>query len=113
MKITESQLRRIIREEIRSISESSVRDRIQRQPVGRQQAMDAARRRDDGWSGSSEVAARAGEEYDVDQAIGELGGMSSSELDSLERRAKDSLRWSGEHATPDAIINQMAHLRRR
>lgn len=107
MRITESQLRRIIRQEVRALrlSEAGM-------SAGRLHAMDAAVAADDGWSGSASVASAAGDKYDMQNAIQNLTGLSNSELNRLEKQAIDSLSYGGSAITPGNVIGRMAHLAR-
>jgi hypothetical protein len=108
MKLTLEKLKQLIREQVEEMtmdetddmSENSIRNRY----------MQDAEERDGGWSGRKDVAAEAGKEYDLKRSIGALKDLPSSELDRLEKRAVDSLHYSGERVTDDAVLHQMAHL---
>lgn len=103
MKLTVEQLKQLIREQIEEMDEMS---------ENRLRYMQDAEERDGGWSGRKDVAAEAGKEYDLKRSISTLKSVSDSELASLEKRAVDSLHYSGERVTDDAVLHQMAHLAR-
>lgn len=109
MKLTVKQLRELIREQVEEIYAACESDDMSE---NRLRYMQDAEERDGGWSGRKDVAAEAGKEYDLKQSISTLKSVSDSELASLEKRAIDSLHYSGERVTDDAVLRQMAHLAR-